>query len=97
MAFSFLSTKAKRKSNDPVELALMLKFAMNKIDEGISCFWANHKEHYPEVSLFILLWGYLSGEEMADYWVREYESAVKRGIKPRERLQQDYAKIIATR
>jgi hypothetical protein len=55
-----------------------------------------YKQHYmedsEEVKLYVLL-DLLFRYKLKDYWLREYEDALKQGVKPRERLQKMYRYI----
>ena len=78
--------------NIAVEMYLILNFDLNEYDEGIRYFWENYTERNKEVTLFCLLRYFLSDDGLNDLWIREYEKAVHQGIKPRETLQDEYAK-----
>jgi hypothetical protein len=76
------------------QLYLMLSLALWEVDEGI----AYYNEHYggrPEVKLYVLLSYFLSGHDLSEYWLREYEAAVARGVEPRRELSSEYTKRLA--
>ena len=81
-----------RHINLAVELYVILKFNLYEYDEGIKYFWENYIERNSEITLYCLLAHFLSGDDLKDLWIREYEKAIQRGIKPREILQDEYAK-----
>jgi hypothetical protein len=49
-------------------------------------------EDSEEVKLYVLL-SLLFSYQVKDYWLREYEDAVKRGVKVREQLQKMHRRI----
>jgi hypothetical protein len=78
------------------QLYLMLSLALWEVDEGI----AYYNEHYggrPEVKLYVLLSYFLSRHDLSEHWLREYESAVARGVEPRDELSSEYAERLAAR
>ena len=76
---------------------MMIKFSLYEYDEGLNYYWKNFEEKTPEIKLYCLLCYFLNGddERLDSLWIREYENAVARGIKPREALQNEYAQRIA--
>lgn len=78
-----------RKINDLVETVFRLKIALCEYEAAISYFKSNIQQRFKEVSLFILL-NMLENYDQKDYWLREYEKAVKEGIMPRDELQYTY-------
>jgi hypothetical protein len=83
------------KENEAVELYLMLSFALHEQEEGIAYFKRRYKDRNPEVKLYILLTYFLDDDDYADLWLREYESAVAKGVSPRPRLVEEYARRTA--
>ena len=71
------------------ELYLMLKFKLHEYDEGIRYFWDNYSRNRLETTLYVLL-QYLDDDDMNNYWIREYEKALKKKIKPRDELAEEY-------
>jgi len=63
--------------------------SLGEYDHAIAFFRENHTRDSEEVTLFILL-GELFELQLPDYWLREFEADVRRGIVPREKLQQVY-------
>ena len=80
-----------RHINLAVEMCLILKFDLNEYEEGIEYFWKNYVERNKEITLYCLLTYFLSDGDLNDLWIREYEKAVRQGIKPRKILQEEYA------
>ena len=83
--------------NYAVELYLLLKFALHEYDEGFDFYWKNLAAQGDDVKLYYLLRYFLNSDDkhMNALWIREYEKAVDRGIKPQELLMEEYAKRIA--
>ncbi len=79
----------KEKIKKLVETVFRLKIALCEYDEAIKYFNCNYVELDKEISLFILL-RLLLEYELKEYWLREYDQALKRGIKPRETLRKAY-------
>ncbi|HHT72049.1 MAG: hypothetical protein WAO22_07670 [bacterium] len=80
--------------NNLVETVLKLNIALCEYERAIEYYHGNYVAHNNEVSLYILL-GLLFDYELKEYWLREYEKALKRGVKPREALRQMYKYIRA--
>jgi hypothetical protein len=80
----------RQKRNYATDLYLMIKLKMNDYDGGISYFLANYQERDPEITMYCLLTYYLRKEDLNSYWLREYESALKRGIDFRNGLKEQY-------
>ncbi len=78
--------------NHLVTLVLMLYVAQCEHDQGISYFKKHYLERDKEVALYVLL-RYLYFWDLTDCWIREYETAVKRKIEPRESLKKAYRYI----
>jgi hypothetical protein len=81
--------------NNAVDLYVTLKFSLQAYEEGISYFNANHKASSAEAKLHLLLTEHLYDEGLERYWIREYEQAVKQGVKPSKDLAQKYATLKA--
>lgn len=73
------------KSNNLTEMVFRLNMSLNEYDEGIRYYNENCIDRDKEVTLYKLL-GLLLEYELKDHWLREYELALKRGVKPRETL-----------
>jgi len=84
----------KEKINNLRIVKFFCKIRLYEYDAAIIEFRKSYKEYQnnPEVDLYILL-EYLFQFELKDYWVREYETAITNGIKPRESLQRTYRYI----
>ncbi|HHW04092.1 MAG TPA: hypothetical protein GXX35_14995 [Thermoanaerobacterales bacterium] len=76
----------KEKINNLVETVFRLNMALCEYEEAIGYFRDNYLEHAAEVSLYVLL-SLLLEYKLKEYWLREYDEALKRGIKPRVALQ----------
>lgn len=77
--------------NHLTEGIIELYIVLCEYDDGIAYFNKNYQKK-PEIVLFYLLM-ILFKHGLKDLWVREYESAVKRGIEPRDRLKNTYQYI----
>jgi len=81
------------KINNLVETVFRLNMALCEYEEAIEYFRDNHVEHDAEVSLYVLL-DLLFEYKLKEYWLREYDEALKKGIKPREALQKTQKYIL---
>jgi hypothetical protein len=86
----------RRRGEWAAQLYLMLSLALWEVDEGIAYFNEHHGDE-PEVKLYVLLSYFLSGHDLSEHWLREYESAVARGVEPRRKLSDEYAERLAAR
>ena len=84
--------RRKEHGNYATEMVLLLQFGLHEYDEGIRFFWDNYDERDAEIKLYILL-RFLDFHGLEEYWVREYERALKKGLKPRGYLQDKYAEM----
>lgn len=80
------------KINNLVETVFRLNIALCEYEEAIKYFNSNYIERDKEVSLYILL-SLLLEYDLKEYWVGEYNRALKKGVKPREALQKTYKYI----
>ncbi|WP_026684836.1 hypothetical protein [Heyndrickxia coagulans] len=78
-----------RNINELVETAFKLKMELCEYESAIRYFKSNIQEESKEDALFSLL-NKLKTYNQKNYWLREYEAAVKKGIRPREELQFTY-------
>ncbi|QQK78749.1 hypothetical protein HUG20_01740 [Salicibibacter cibi] len=78
--------------NDLVEMIVMTQSALGEYEEARTFFKKHHMARNDEVKLYILLKQVMAYQRVED-WVREYESAVQKGIQPRKSLQ-DMARYI---
>lgn len=79
----------KEKINNLVEMIFRLYIALCEYEKGIKHYNKNSIKRDSEVSLYILL-SMLFEYELKEYWLREYDEAIKKGVKPREVLQKIY-------
>ena len=78
------------------ETVFRLHAALCEFEEAADYYRKHVHRRDAEISLYLLL--YLLGEYgRMDLWIREYESAINRGIKPRESLKSKYAELIKTK
>jgi len=80
--------------NFAVELYLQLKFGLYEYDDGIAYFWKNFIQRDKEVTLYCLL-KYLTEFKLDELWIREYENACAKGIKPRDYLKKAYVEKVS--
>jgi hypothetical protein len=88
----FFEYERKEKINNLVETVFRLNVELCEFDMAIEYYLKNNIECDAEVSLYVLL-HLLLEYELKDYWLREYNEAVKKGIIPRESLQKMYENI----
>jgi hypothetical protein len=81
-----------KKINKLVELIVKLKLSLYDYDEAIIYFHRHYKENNKEIILYVLL-RILLAYDLKDYWIREYEVAIKKDIEPRKLLKEKYAYI----
>lgn len=79
--------------NYAVEMYLLLKLKLYEYDEGISYFLKNYSDK-PSIKIYHLL-GILEVDGLNDYWIREYEKAVKKRIVVHDSLKQKYERLMA--
>lgn len=84
--------KRREKINNLVEIVFRLNIELCEYEKAIKYFNDNHVERDNEISLYVLL-SLLLEYELKEYWLREYDEALKKGIKPRERLEKTYKYI----
>jgi len=80
------------KINNLVEMVFRLYIALCEYEKAIKYYNENNVKLNSEVSLYVLL-SLLFEYELKEYWLREYDEAVKKGVKPREALQKTYKYI----
>jgi hypothetical protein len=78
-----------RKLNNLVEMVFRIQMDLREYEKAISYFKRSYIEQDQEVTLYVLL-DLLGEYEVQDYWIREYNEAMKRGVTPRESLQRMY-------
>ena len=79
----------KEEQNILVEIVFRLYIKLGDYDAAIEYFKKNIKESTKEIELYVLL-ELLFVSDLKDYFIREYEAGVKKGVKPREQLQRVY-------
>lgn len=82
----------REKNNNLVEMVFRLYMALGEYEKAIKYYHENYEERESEISLYVLL-RMLLGYELKEYWLREYDEAVQRGVKPRDVLQRTYKYI----
>lgn len=80
------------KINNLVEMVFLLYIELFEYDTAIKYFNKFYIQRSKEVLLYVML-GMLSDYELKDYWLREYEDAVKKGVTPRDVLSEKYKYI----
>lgn len=85
--WSFNSSDYQRveKNNNLAEMVFRLYMSLSEYDEGIRYYNENSIDWDKEVTLYKLLLLLLQ-YKLKDHWLREYELALNRGVKPRESL-----------
>lgn len=82
----------KEKINNLVEMVFRINIELCEFDEAIQYYKKNYIEKDSEITLFVLLrllWEY----ELKEFWLHEYDKALKNGVKPREKLINIYEYI----
>ncbi|HBY21607.1 MAG TPA: hypothetical protein DEG71_11500 [Clostridiales bacterium] len=77
------------KNNKLAELILKLYIELCEYEKGIQYFNESYVERDKEITLYVLL-RILFVLDLDEWWVYAYDLAVKKGVKPRERLQKMY-------
>jgi hypothetical protein len=86
---STLDYKQTRRLNYLTELVFCLNIEQEEYEDAISYLKKNYIEKNEEVELYILL-GLLYDYDLKELWVKEYNLAVKKGVKPRDLLNKIY-------
>ncbi len=81
------------KINNLVETVFRIYTELYEYDEGIKYFNGNNIERDAEVSLYVLL-SLLLEYNLKELWLREYDEAQKKGVKPRESLRKTHKYIL---
>ena len=84
----FSDYERKEKINNLAETVFRLNIALCEFDEAIRYFKENNVERDSEVSLYVLL-SLLLEYELKEYWLREYDKAVKERDKAKENAGED--------
>lgn len=91
-SWDFSMYKLHEQINNLVRMVFRIQVELFEYDEAINFYNENYFQEDDEIKLYILL-SLLLEYKLADHWIKAYESAVKRGIEPREVLQLNYQKI----
>jgi hypothetical protein len=78
--------------NRLAEFGFLAYVKLSDYDKAVDFFKTHYVDRGTEVSLFVLL-RWLDSLEREDLWRREYETAVKAGIKPRDSLSDAYCHL----
>jgi len=81
------------KINNLVEMIFRINMELCEYDEAIKYFNENYNERNDEISLYVLL-SMLLEYKLKDLWLREYNQAMKKGVKPREALRKTQKYIL---
>lgn len=83
--------KRERIINDLSETVFKLYGRLCEYDAAIEYFYQNYNydDNDNEIKLYVML-NMLRDLNQKDYWIREYESAVAKGVVPRDRLSKKY-------
>ena len=76
-------------------LCFHLRMALHEHKEAVSAYWKDVKApnaRRKELALYCLL-DWLEMYDEADLWMREYEAAIKKGLKPREEYAECYQSL----
>lgn len=86
------SYERKEKIEHLTELIFRLSVNLCEYDEGIDYYKKHIQDSNSEVDLYCLL-QLLFEYNLRDYWMREYEAAVKKKVEPKESLKRVYTYI----
>ncbi len=81
--------------NDLVETAFCFYAELYEFDSGIDYFLKHYKRSNAEIDLYVLL-DYLRIYKQPALWIREFERAEKRDVKPRNSLKAVYDQLVKT-
>ena len=74
------------KINNLIEAVFRINIELCEYEEAIRYFNKNYVERDKETILYVLL-SLLLDYKLKEYWLREYDEAVKKGIQPRQVLK----------
>lgn len=80
------------KVNNIAEMVFRLYVSLSEYEKAIKYYCDSNVEWDKEISLYVLL-SLLREYELKEYWLREYDEAVKKGVNPRTALQNTYKYI----
>ncbi len=84
-----------RKINHLIEMVFMIQSLLGEYEAANTYFQKNYEEDIAEVKLYIFL-KLIMGYQQPKNWLMEYERAVKKGIEPRNSLQDMYDEMKRT-
>lgn len=87
--------KKQEAMNDLIKMTFCFYGELYEFDSGIDYFLKHYKEQSAAVTLHVLL-GLLRMYKQPALWIREYERALKRNLKPREWLKAVYDQLLKT-
>lgn len=87
--------RKRRRLNNLVEMAFLCFGELQEFEQGIEYFKTNYVEPDPETKLYVLL-RFLFLFQQEELFVREYRTALKEKIKPREQLVKLYERVKTT-
>ncbi len=88
----FSEYQRKERLNNLTEMVFRINIVLCEYEKAIDYFNKNHIERNKEISLYILL-ELLLEYKLKEYWLKEYDDAIKRGVIPRKSLQKTYMYI----
>lgn len=91
-SWDYNNYKLEEQSNNLVEMIFRIQMELYEYDEAIQYFNENYRQRNDEIKLYVLL-HLLLDYELVGHWLMQYESALKKGIEPREDLQMNYQQI----
>jgi len=77
------------KANNFTEMIFRINIELCEFDEAVNFFYKNYNKINGEIKLYVLLhmiWEY----KLKELWLKEYENALKKKVKPREGLTSIY-------
>ncbi len=77
------------KINNLVEIIFRISIELCEYEKAIEYFNINNIERDKEISLYVLL-KLLKEYSLTNYWLREFDEALKKGITPRDYLSETY-------
>ena len=87
--------KMQEAMNDLVKMTFCFYAELYEFDSGIDYFLKHYKDNKAEFTLYVLL-DLLRMYKQPALWIREYERALKRNLKPREWLKAIYEQLLKT-
>lgn len=79
----------REKFNNITEMVFRIYIELCEFDKAVNFFYKNYEETNKEIELYVLL-RMISEYKLKELWLREYENALKKKIKPREGLTETY-------